>query len=52
MTTYILNKSDKEQTIRLSISGTFNRNFFLYSVTEEEVAETGFRMDPVQRNQY
>lgn len=48
LTTYILNRSDKEQTIRLSISGTFNRNFFLYRVTEEEVVKPGFRMDPVK----
>ena len=48
ITTYILNKSDKEQTIRLSISGTFIKNFFLYTVTDEEVNKPGFRMDPVK----
>jgi len=48
ITTYILNKSDKEQTIRLSISGSFMKNFFLYTLTEEEVVKTGFRMDPVK----
>jgi hypothetical protein len=48
ITTYILNKSDKEQTISLSISGTFIKKFFLYMVTEEEVVKPGFRMDPVK----
>jgi hypothetical protein len=48
ITTYILNKSDKEQTIKLSISGTFKQNFFLYKVTEEAVVKPDFRMDPSQ----
>lgn len=48
ITTYILNKSDREQTISLSISGTFKKDFFLYEVTEEEVMKSGFRMDPVK----
>ena len=39
ITTYILNKSDKEQTIRMTISGTVNKSFFLYTVTEEEVVK-------------
>jgi hypothetical protein len=47
ITTYILNKSDKEQTIRFSISGTFKKNFFLYTVTDAQVNKPGFRMDPV-----
>jgi hypothetical protein len=48
LTAYILNKSDKEQTIRLTITGAFNKNFFLYKVTESEVVNPGFRMDPVK----
>lgn len=47
ITTYILNKSDEEQTIRLSLSGTFIPNFFLYTVTDAKVNNPGFRMDPV-----
>ncbi len=48
ITTYILNKSDKEQSIRLSISGTYKKNFFLYTVTDEAVNKPDFRMDPVK----
>jgi hypothetical protein len=48
ITTYILNKSDKEQTIKLLVSGTFNPSFFLYTVTEAAVMSPGFRMDPVK----
>jgi hypothetical protein len=46
LTTYILNKSDSEQTVSLTISGTFKRNFFIYSVTEDEVLKPGYKMDP------
>jgi hypothetical protein len=48
LTTYILNKGDKEQKIGLTISGSIKDNFYLYSVTEEEVTKPGFRMDPVK----
>ncbi len=47
ITTYILNKSDREQKTGITITGTHNSKFFLYRVTEEEVTKPGFRMDPV-----
>jgi hypothetical protein len=48
LTTWILNKNGKEQTIRLTINGTFDPDFYLYQVTEQEVIKPGFRMDPKQ----
>ncbi len=47
LTTYILNKGDEEQTVRVRITGTFKKDFFLYRATENEVTRPGFRMDPV-----
>jgi hypothetical protein len=49
LTTYILNKSNEEQTIKLKITGTFKPGFFLYSAIEEEVIKPDFRMDPVRK---
>jgi hypothetical protein len=46
LTTYILNKSNKEQMIRLSITGKYTSRFFLYKAIEEEIIKPGFRMDP------
>ena len=46
ITCYILNKSDKEQSVSLSISGSFNKNFFLYKVTGDDVLKPDFRLDP------
>jgi hypothetical protein len=46
LTTYILNKSAQEQTVKLSILGTFEKKFFLYTVTEEDVKKPDFRMNP------
>jgi hypothetical protein len=48
LTTYILNKSEQEQTIKLAISGAPKINFFLYTVTGQEVVKPGYRMDPVK----
>jgi hypothetical protein len=49
ITTWILNKSEQEQTIKLTISGNLKKNFFLYRVTEQEVIKPDFRMDPVKQ---
>jgi hypothetical protein len=35
-----------EKTVRLSISGSFGKDFFLYKVTEEDALKPEFRMDP------
>ena len=48
MTTYILNKSNEEQRIKLNYSGISNHKFFLYRVTEVEVVETNYKMNHVQ----
>jgi hypothetical protein len=48
ITTYILNKSDKARTLRISLSGMTNKNLLLYTVTEAEVMKPGYRMEPVR----
>ena len=48
MTTYIVNKSDKEQLIKLTISGISNQHFFLYSATESEIVKPDYKMNPVR----
>ena len=47
ITTIILNKSNKEQTIELEMDGINEVTFYLYRAVQEEVSEPGFRMDPV-----
>lgn len=47
ITTYILNKSVNEQTIKLTISGNFNHHFFLYHVIEKEIIRPDYKMNPV-----
>lgn len=48
LTIYILNKSNKEQMIRLTITGIYNQHFFLYKAIEEDIIKPDFRMDPVR----
>jgi hypothetical protein len=48
ITTYILNKGEKESEINLSISGARDKKFFLYQVTGQQAVMPGFRMDPVK----
>ena len=48
ITTYILNKSDKEQVLRIKITGANNKRIFQYTATEQEVLKPGFRMDPLK----
>lgn len=47
LTVYLLNKSEKEQTMNISITGADNQKLYLYSVTENSVMDPGFRMDPL-----
>ncbi len=47
ITTYILNKSNKEQLIKLSYTGISNYQFFLYQVTETAVAKSNFKLNPI-----
>lgn len=49
ITTYIVNKSDKEHSIKLTISGISNQHFFLYSVTESEIVKPDYKMNPVRK---
>lgn len=48
ITTYFLNKSEKEETIKLSLSGAGNVRFFLYEVTDKLTSQPHFRLDPVK----
>ena len=48
ITTYIINKSNKEQTIKLTITGISNQHFFLYNVSEKEVVRPDYKMNPVK----
>jgi len=49
LTTCILNKSDQDKTIILKISGSKEQSLYLYRVSERELAEPGFRMDPLRQ---
>jgi hypothetical protein len=48
ITTYIINKSNKEQLIKLTISGISNQHFFLYNVTESEIVKSDYKMNPLR----
>jgi hypothetical protein len=48
LTTYILNKSDSAQVVRIKMTGVDDQNLYLYSVTEQEVTNPDFRMDPLK----
>jgi hypothetical protein len=48
LTTYILNKSDALQIARVKITGSESKKLYLYTVTEHEVTNAGFRMDPAR----
>lgn len=48
MTTYIINKDEKEQLIKLTISGISNQHYFLYCVTETEIDKPYYKMNPVK----
>lgn len=48
ITNYIINKSNKEQLIKLKISGISNEHFFLYSVSEELIVKPDYMMNPVK----
>ena len=48
LTTYILNKSDSAQVVRMRMTGVDDQKLYLYRVTKEEVTAPGFRMDPLK----
>jgi hypothetical protein len=48
LTTYILNKSDSAQVVRIMITGVEKQKLYQYRVTEQEVTVPGFRMDPLK----
>jgi hypothetical protein len=50
LTTYILNTSAEEKTVRVQIAGAKQKRLFLYSVTEFELTRPDFRMDPVKES--
>jgi hypothetical protein len=48
LTTYILNKSDKTIDIDLKIIGRVNQDFYVYRVTEKEINNPIYKMEPIQ----
>ncbi len=48
LTTYILNKSDRERTASVTVTGAGDATLYLYSVTEQGVTQPGYRMEPVK----
>lgn len=48
LTTYILNKSDQQQEVKLSLSGITKEKFYLYVTYAQEVSRPDYRMDPVK----
>jgi hypothetical protein len=48
LTILMLNKGASSRVVRLGIEGAVGARLFLYSVSEEEVMEPGFRMEPVK----
>lgn len=49
LTTYILNKNDQDQTVRIKVFGEFDPQFFLYQAIDKLVSDPGFRMDPIRK---
>jgi len=49
ITTIILNKSDEEQRIQLTMIGVTSEEFHLYRAVESEIIDPDFRMDPVKK---
>lgn len=49
VTTYILNQSDMSFDIDLKIIGKAKQNFYIYRVTEKEINEPGYKMEPFQK---
>jgi hypothetical protein len=47
LTTIILNKSDQEQTIILSMKGIGDGTFYMYRAIQEEISQSDFEMNPV-----
>lgn len=48
LTTYILNKSDTTQVVRLKMTGVGKQTLYLYRATEQDATSPGFRMDPLK----
>jgi len=48
LTSYFLNKSDTVQVVRITISGVNDQILYLYRATDQEINNSGFRMDPVK----
>ena len=48
ITTYILNKSDTAQLVKIRLTGVDAQKLYLYRATKEEVTTPGFRMEPLK----
>jgi hypothetical protein len=48
LTTFILNKGDKPVNIDLKISGRTKQDFYLYRITEKDLSNPDYKMEPVQ----
>lgn len=48
LTTYILNKSDSAQVVRIMMTGVDKQKLYQYRASKEEVTAPGFRMDPLK----
>ncbi len=48
LTTYILNKSDTSLVVRIMMTGVDAQKLYLYRVTQQEVTNPDFRMDPLR----
>jgi len=49
VTTIILNKSDQEQTIMLTMDGISKKKFYLYRAIQREILSPDFKMNPIQK---
>jgi len=48
LTTYLVNKGEVDQAIRLKISGISYQKFYLYRVTEKEISKPEYHMNPIK----
>jgi hypothetical protein len=48
LTTYILNKSDRERTTSVTLTGAGNVTLYLYVAAEQGVTQPGYQMEPVK----
>jgi hypothetical protein len=48
LTTFILNKSSREQTVEIKMDGNRDTTFYLYRAVQEEISKPVYKMNPIK----